>query len=257
MLLLKEGFPEEDSLVLCTVTNIHYSSVFAKMDEYGSTGLIHISEIAPGRIRNIRDYVVEGKKVVCKVLRIDKKKGHIDLSLRRVNETQKRNKLNEIKLEQKAEKIIEQIAKNLKKDVKELYISITKGIFVKYPDLTSCFKDVVQDESILEKLGIEKDVRDLLIPIVKTRFKEEEVVISGTLKLQSFEPNGVDIIKKSLLDAMEVKDIKILYLGGAFKIEAMAHNYKDAEKNLDKAVQKALAFVEKGLGKGEFIRKAA
>ena len=93
MLLKKEGFPEEDELVICTVTSVHHSSVFTNLDEYGRTGLIHISEISPGRIRNIRDYVVEGKKVVCKVLRVDKEKGHIDLSLRRVKEMQKKNKV--------------------------------------------------------------------------------------------------------------------------------------------------------------------
>ncbi len=101
MLYKREGMPEEDELVLCTVTAVHGHSVFAKLDEYGKTGMIHISEVSPGRIRNIRDYVVEGKKIVCKVLRIDKVKGHIDLSLRRVNAGQKKNKTNEIKQEQK------------------------------------------------------------------------------------------------------------------------------------------------------------
>src|SRR5210317_1898406 len=103
MLLQKKGFPLEDELVLCTVTNIHFHSVFAKMDEYDNkTGLIHISEISPGRIRNIRDYVVEGKKVICKVLKIDEGRGHIDLSLRRVNDGQKREKNSQLKQEQKA-----------------------------------------------------------------------------------------------------------------------------------------------------------
>ena len=135
MLLLKEGFPEEDELVLCTVINIHYHSVFVKLDEYGKTGLIHISEISPGRIRNIRDFVVEGKKIVCKVLKIDKKKGHIDLSLRRVNENQRKKKVNELKQEQKAEIIIEQVAKNNGLESKKLYYQLTEKIFEKYDDL--------------------------------------------------------------------------------------------------------------------------
>src|SRR3989338_3106883 len=107
MLLEKKGFPAEEELVLCTVTNVQFHSVFVTLDEYNSrTGMIHISEVAPGRIRNIRDFVIEGKKVVCKVLRINQEKGHIDLSLRRVNESQKQLKLNEIKQEQFAENIL-------------------------------------------------------------------------------------------------------------------------------------------------------
>ena len=84
MLLKKEGFPEEDELVMCTVTQVQFHSVFVTLDEYDKGGMIHISEVSPGRIRNIRDFVREGKKIVCKVLRVNEEKGHIDLSLRRV-----------------------------------------------------------------------------------------------------------------------------------------------------------------------------
>ncbi len=257
MLLKREGFPEEDSLVLCTVTNIQYHSVFVRLDEFGSSGLIHISEISPGRIRNIRDYVVEGKKVVCKVLRIDRAKGHIDLSLRRVNDNQKRIKINEIKQEQKAEKIVEQIAKNNNQQPKDLYIKLKEKVFKKYDDLTSCFKEVVKKESLLQDLGISKDIADQLTEIIKVRFKEEGVEISGTLKLKSFEPDGIEIIKKSLQDAEKTdKKVSILYAGGgSYKVHVKSDKYKNAEKILDTTIKKALSFTQKGLGKGEFIRK--
>ena len=89
----KKGFPQESEIVLCTVSNISYNSVFVKLDEYiNLQGMIHISEISPGRIRNIRDYVKPGKVIVCKILRIHQQKGHIDLSLRRVTESQRRKK---------------------------------------------------------------------------------------------------------------------------------------------------------------------
>ena len=120
MLFKKQGFPEENELVMCTVTKVQYHSVFVNLDEYEKGGMIHISEVSPGRIRNIRDFVKESKKVVCLVLRINKEKGHIDLSLRRVNEGQKRAKVDEIKKEQMAEKILEFVAKKLNKDIKDL-----------------------------------------------------------------------------------------------------------------------------------------
>ena len=51
MLYKKQGMPDEDEIVLCTVTAVHHHSVFAKLDDYGKTGMIHISEVSPGRIR--------------------------------------------------------------------------------------------------------------------------------------------------------------------------------------------------------------
>src|SRR3990167_2288757 len=113
MLFKKQDFPEEGDLVLCTVTSVQFHSVFVDMDEYKRGGMIHISEVSPGRIRNIRDFVKEGKKIVCKVLRINKEKGYIDLSLRRVNESEKRRKIDQIKREQNAENIVELSAKKL------------------------------------------------------------------------------------------------------------------------------------------------
>ena len=72
----------EGDIILCTVEKIEGISVFVTIDK-GGTGSIVTSEIAPGRIRNLRDYVVPNKKIVCKVLKVDPN-GHVHLSLRRV-----------------------------------------------------------------------------------------------------------------------------------------------------------------------------
>ena len=120
MLYKREGLPEEDEIVMCTVTKIFPHSVFVNIDELNKTGVIHISEISPGRIRNIRDFVKQDKKIICKVLRINKERGHIDLSLRRVIDAQRRNKSDEIKQEQLAEKndqIINLLKQNRPKNV--------------------------------------------------------------------------------------------------------------------------------------------
>src|SRR5207249_3402763 len=77
---------------------------FVTLDEYeNKEGFIHIAEVSSGWIKYIRDYVREGQKVVCKVLKVDTEKGHIDLSLKAVNEHQRREKIQEWKNEQKAE----------------------------------------------------------------------------------------------------------------------------------------------------------
>ena len=54
---------EEGDVVLCTVTKIEGTSVFVNIEGDGE-GSIIVSEIAPGRIRNLRDYVLPNKKIV-------------------------------------------------------------------------------------------------------------------------------------------------------------------------------------------------
>jgi len=260
MLLMKNGYPEEDELVISSVTKVQFHSVFCNLDEYNKGGMIHISEVSPGRIRNIRDFVKEGKKVVCKVLRVSSDRGHIDLSLRRVTESQRRAKINEIKQEQKAEKIIEFVAKNNNLDTKKLFEELSKKILKNYISIYVFFQEIVANPKIIEILELDKKLSESLHEAVKSRIKEVEVQIDGKLYLKSFEPNGIDVVKNALENAANIgKDnINIKYLGaGTYNIQITAKNYKDAEKIIKNSTEKAIEIVSKEGGEGSFVRQEA
>jgi len=255
MLYRKSGLPVEDELVLCTITKIQFNSVFAVLDEYENTGMIHISEIAPGRIRNIRDFVEEGKKVICKVLRVDQIKGHIDLSLRRVNEGQRMKKNADMKSEQKAEKLVESLAKQQKKNINEVYEEVAGKAFKRYEYMFQCFKDVVEQGLKLEDLGIKKDIAELLTKIIKEKIKLPSVEIKGTLSITSYESDGVETIRQAL-SKIKDKEISMTYLGsGKYHIVVVSPDYKSAEKLLKLKVEAAVKFVEKNKGIANFARE--
>jgi len=260
MLVNKDRFPQEGELVLCTVTRIQYHSVLVELDEYKRTAMIHISEISPGRIRNIRDYVKEGKKIVCVVLRIHKDRNHIEVSLRRVSENQRRNKVNEIKQEQIAEKIVEFIAKKLKKDYKPLLRSIQESVSKKYESLYECFEDALADDKLLAGLGIENSLAKELNEVISQRIKPHEVEIKSEIRLESYRPDGVDIIKQALrqgIDAAKsnIKSIDIVFAGGGrYILSIISEDYKPAEAALKKATEAITAFIEKNDGTAEFKR---
>lgn len=256
MLYNREGFPEEDEIVMCTVNKIFPHSVFVNIDEFGRTGVIHISEISPGRIRNIRDFVKQDKKIICKVLRINKERGHIDLSLRRVNDSQRRNKSNEIKQEQLAEKILEFVAKKFKKEVRSLYNDIMEKISKEYDTLYSCFEEVIESGISLSSLDIEKKIADELEEVIKQRIKPAEVEIKGTLKLVSYDSKGIDIIKNALDKTCTIsKAISINYnAAGNYGLKVKAPNYQEAEEILKNATEKAIEFIKEHNGEASFTR---
>jgi len=255
MLYKKQGFPEESELVLCAVTKVQYDSVFVNLNEYGKLGVIHISEISPGRIRNIRDFVKEGRVIICKVLRVNEERGHIDLSLRRVTEMQKREKANAIKQEQKAEKILEGIAKKLKKDVKKLYDEIFSHILKNYEYIYRCFEDIVENKITLEKLGINKKLADEITKAVKLKIKSKEVNIKGDLTIEIYAGNGIDIIKESLKKNLN-EDVDVGYVGaGTYRIAVTAKEYKEAETLLNNYVNATIEAIEDKDGKARFVRK--
>ena len=252
MFYKKEGYPEEGELVNCTVTSVQYNSVFVNIEEYRKTGLIHISEISPGRIRNIRDYVKEGKMIVCKVLKINEKKGHIDLSLRRVTEMQKREKSNDRKQEQRAEKIITALAEEKKEDPKKVYDQVSKSIFEDYDFIYQAFEDVVENKY---SLNIPSKYKELET-IVKEKIKPKTVSINGTLSIVCFHPEGVEIVKDALTKAQKNENITIRYLGaGKYNLIVSTKTYKEAESILKESLETAKSIIEKNDGKVDFKRK--
>ncbi|MFH1316399.1 MAG: S1 RNA-binding domain-containing protein [Candidatus Woesearchaeota archaeon] len=257
MFLLKQGFPEESELVLCTVTKIFHHSVFVDLDEYKKSGLIHISEVSPGRIRNIRDFVKEGKKVVCVVLKVNEDKGHIDLSLRRVNERQKKGKIEEIKQEQLAEKIVELVAESNKKDSKEIYLEIYNKISKEYGSLSEFFQEVSSDYANIDDIGIDKVLSKELTELIKQRMTPPEVTIKGRFSIKFYQPGGIDLIKKALIKGEKIDEkIKMKYSGsGKYHFIITDSNYKDAEKILDKLVKSVTKDVEKNEGEIIFERE--
>jgi translation initiation factor 2 subunit 1 len=257
MLYKREGYPEEGELLLCTVTKVQYHSVFCDLDEFNrKSGMIHISEVSPGRIRNIRDYVKEGKKVVCLVLKINEEKGHIDLSLRRVNENQKRRKMDAIKQEQKAEKIVEMLANDLEQPLEKVYKDISKLIFKEYEQLHLAFNEVVENDLKLESLGLEKTVAKKLEELVKDKIKPKEVIKTGELSLVCYSEDGLEIVKSALEAAEGIDDsVTIKYEGGGnYLVRVVAKDYKVAEKTLDKAFEAATNIVEKNNGVAKSLK---
>ena len=258
MFYKKQNYPERDEIVICTVKKILPSSIFVDLDEYGKEAMIHISEIAPGRIRNIRDYVKENKKIVCKILNVDKAKGYIDLSLRRVNQAQRISKNKEYKQEQKAERILEDVAKKLDMDLKTIYEKAGYSIINAYGNLTPFFYDIVNDKVDFKKLDIPNDIADALSEIVKDKIRPIEVNIAGTIKLESDASDGIDLIKKTLehIDNVNKNTIKITYISAPrYKIVVRAKDYKTAESILKEAVSSGIEFMKKLKGKAEFIRQ--
>ncbi|MFH1064279.1 MAG: S1 RNA-binding domain-containing protein [Candidatus Woesearchaeota archaeon] len=238
MVKKKQGLPEESELVLCTVTKIYPHCVFVSIDDFeNKQGMIHISEVSPGRIRNINDYVRMGKKIICKVLSINRERGHIDLSLRRVSEGQRRDKAEIIKKQQKAEKIVEFVADKLKKDKDKLFDELDEKSSEEYDTVHDLFEEFIVDESVLKDLKLPKDVYDGLAEVIRQRIKPPEIEIEGDIKLWSYAPDGVEVVKKILISTEKLDEaIKIRYKGGgSYSINIMFDNYKDAEKIMAKA----------------------
>ncbi len=256
----RSGWPEEGDNVVCSVKRVTDFGAFVELDEYGrKEGLIHISDVASGWVKYIRDHVREGQKIVCKVLYVDTAKHHIDLSLKDVNEHQRREKIQQWKNEQKAEKWIEYVAKTTKTGKEEL-LKLTDLFYEKFGSVYAAFeKSRLEGSSILTKIGVGKEVADALTKVANDNLKKPQVDISGYIDLICYLPDGMDHIKKALATGYNVDGdditVNISYVGAPrYRIHVIAPDYKKAEMVLKKSAQSAIKIIEKAGGKGEFHR---
>lgn len=226
---------EVGDVVLCTVDRIVGTIVFVKIDG-GKEGSIILSEIAPGRIRNLRDYVVPKKKIICKVLRISGDRIH--LSLRRVTPKEQKQVREEYKQEKSAKSILKSIIGEKSKDVIN-QISKEQKVHEFLQVAKTSPKEL---EKLVGKADSQKIIEILNSQKTKISSVKKEIMLTST------EPNGLTLIKGIL---SKVKDAEIKYVSaGKYSftssdedIKLADHKLKEILNNIeDKAKKEKIEF---------------
>lgn len=235
MLYTKDGYPDVNEIVKCTVKKIYGNTVFVTIDEYEKEGVLTIAEIAPGRIRNLRDHVIENKVIICKVLRVDENQRRIDVSLRRVPVPVMKDKLEEIKKEEYSDKIYMDVAKELGTDKDDLFERTYEVIFENYETVFEALYEIMLDNTKISIFDNLKDnEKEVFVKIINDRIKPEEVVYKDIFTMKSYESDGIVRIKKvisSSLESVDYDKIKINYLAaGEFSIRIAHDDMKSANK---------------------------
>ena len=215
---------EPGDIVLCTVDRIVGTVVFVKIDENGEGGII-MSEIAPGRIRNLRDYVVPKKRIACKVLRISGDR--IDLSLRRVTQKEQKEVLEQEKQEKSSRSILKTV---LGESLAEEKI---KQIHQKGTLLHEFLQQAKENPKKLDEI-FEKEYSKKILEILNSQ-KQKKVEIKREISLTSNAENGINRIKKVLLEKGKAQ---IKYLsGGRYSIQIEDIDLKKADNSLRNILQ--------------------
>lgn len=257
----KAEWPEVGDLVIASIQKVTNYGAYVFLDEYEKEGLLHISEVASGWVRNIRSFIREGQKTVLKVLRVDAEKGHVDLSLRRVTKRGRREKILAWKKERQAEGLLRSVSEKLGIPVGEVHGKAGSLIEAKFGELYKGLEKTAREgPDILLELGVPENLAVAIAEIVKEKIKLPLVKIKGTLELQSTKPNGVLHIREALQSAKKIEKsagtkVRVYVVAPPkYRIEVLAEDYKKAEKVLEKATETAIKTITKAGGTGVYRR---
>lgn len=209
---------EEGNLILCTVKNVTNTITFVELPN-GQEGTIVSSEIAPGRIKHMRQYVVPNKKIVCKILKVEG--DHVHLSLRRVNSKEKKEVMQKWKSEQATNVAFKQILQENEKEIKE-------KILEDFKDLAEFINSARSDKSLISKY-IPKEKQDAIKAVSNKKRKNEE--LKQNIKIKCLENDGVQKIKK--IFNLDDNNITVNYISaGNFKLKLTVEDFKHGKKRM-------------------------
>lgn len=139
--MYEQEFPEVNDLVMVTVQQIADMGAYVSLLEYNNAeGMVLLSELSRRRIRSVHRLIRVGKNEVVVVLRVDREKGYIDLSKRRVSPEDVERFEEKFNKSKAVHSIMRHVAEKRDMELKELYERVGWPLYRKFGHAFDAFK---------------------------------------------------------------------------------------------------------------------
>ncbi|CDK27693.1 unnamed protein product [Kuraishia capsulata CBS 1993] len=238
-------YPEVEEVVMVNVQQIAEMGAYVKLLEYDNIeGMVLLSELSRRRIRSIQKLIRVGRNEVVVVLRVDKEKGYIDLSKRRVSSE------DIVKCEERYNKskavhsILRHCAEKFSVPLETLYETIGWPLSKEFGHAYDAFKISITEPSVFDKIvPPSPDILEELKGYISRRLTPQAIKCRADVEVSCFSYEGIDAIKEALSAAealsTEQHQIKV-------KLVA-APRYVLTTQSLDK--QKGIEILEEAVEK--------
>ncbi|CAN3365842.1 eukaryotic translation initiation factor 2 subunit alpha [Diutina catenulata] len=237
-------YPEVDEVVMVNVQEIAEMGAYVKLLEYDNIeGMVLLSELSRRRIRSIQKLIRVGKNEVAVVLRVDKEKGYIDLSKRRVSQE------DIIKCDERYNKskavhsILRHCAEKFGLPLEELYRTIGWPLNRKYGHAYDAFKLSINDPSIFDATAPPNDeVLAELKLYISRRLTPQAIKVRADIEVSCFSYEGIDAIKRALkaAESVSTENMQVrakLVAAPLYVVSVQALDKNQGVALLDKAIE--------------------
>ncbi|GKT59180.1 eukaryotic translation initiation factor 2 alpha subunit [Colletotrichum tofieldiae] len=201
-------YPEIDEFVMVNVKQIAEMGAYVKLLEYDNIdGMILLSELSRRRIRSIQKLIRVGRNEVVVVLRVDKEKGYIDLSKRRVSPE------DIIKCEERYNKgkmvhsIMRHVAEKTLTPIEQLYETIAWPLNKKYGHAIDAFKLSITNAEVWNDATFPSEaVSEELKSYIAKRLTPQPTKVRADVEVTCFGYEGIDAVKTALRTAESRND---------------------------------------------------
>lgn len=207
----EQKYPEIDDIVMVNVLSIAEMGAYVHLLEYKSIeGMILLSELSRRRIRSINKLIRVGRSECVVVIRVDKDKGYIDLSKRRVSIEEVKKCEEKFTRGKTVASILRHVGEILHfesdEQLEELFQKTAWHFDSKYKSsggAYDAFKHAVNDDSILDECGLDEETKTILVENIYRRMMPQSVKVRSDIEVSCFSYEGIDAVKAALKKGLE------------------------------------------------------
>lgn len=191
---------------MVNVRSIAEMGAYVHLLEYNNIeGMILLSELSRRRIRSINKLIRVGRSECVVVIRVDKDKGYIDLSKRRVSPEEVCKCEEKFAKAKAVNSILRHVGELMKysssEQLEDLYKKTAWFFDEKYKKpgaAYEAFKHAVSNPEILDECDIDEKTKEVLIDNIKRRLTPQAVKIRADIEVACTNYEGVDAVKRAL-----------------------------------------------------------
>lgn len=200
----EQQYPELESLVVVTVRHIAEMGAYVSLLEYNNIeGMILLSELSRRRIRSINKLLRVGRNEVVMVLRVDREKGYIDLSKRRVSPEDVAACEDRFSKAKAVHGVLRHLAEKRKLHLLDLYERVGWPLYARYGHAFDAFKLALTEdgEDPFEKVILPEHLKEELKMYIRRRLAPQPIKIQVKWK-SVYTYEGIDAIREALFKGM-------------------------------------------------------
>jgi len=206
-----EKFPEVDDVVMVNVRSIAEMGAYVTLSEYNNIeGMILLSELSRRRIRSIQKLIRVGRSECVVVLRVDKEKGYIDLSKRRVSPEEARKCEEKFNKGKQVNSILRHVAETQKTDIETLYEQSAWKLDKKFGGPAKsfdAFRGAITDRpEIFNEIELEETLKNALVDNIRRRLTPQAIKIRADVEVACYAYEGINAVKDALRAGLAVSD---------------------------------------------------
>jgi translation initiation factor 2 subunit 1 len=262
--MYEEKFPEVDQVVMVQVKSIAEMGAYVQLLEYDHIeGMILLSELTRRRIRSVSKLIKVGRVEPVMVLRVDKEKGYIDLSKRRVSPEDVQAAEEKYNKSKMVHSILRHVSETTPgQSLLELYEHMAWPLYRKHGHCFEAFKMMVTNpDAVLDELrkpdgspAVDDAVKDALVKDIRRRMTPQPLKIRADVEMTCFEYDGVMRIQDAMRAAAATStpecEVKVSLVASPLYVATCSTLDKDfGVAACDAAVEAARRTIEAAGGK--------